>query len=454
MSLSHLSHPGPATPVRRSRTIAALLVGLSVGCGDSESRPPPLGSARPIRGCESFSYAPCDILTAACQREVFELVACVRGDTGVSDPPPVRQLDEASAIALIEEAGSTEAMTDGLEAMSEMMFDERAFTAEVRALELMGLLAPDLIEDTADVIEQSIAEVIAYYLVSTREIVIIDRGEAVDDLMANTVLAHEFVHALQDARHGLGAFDAAVDLDSDAILARSCLVEGEASLYQYLLGFAYQGADLERVSYSSFFDTLNAAGLEATQRAGSPALTASGIFPYTYGTAYVGKRWLTGGSAALDALYQSPPRTSWEVLGGVPDALGSASAFDMPPVAIEGYELVASDVVGAWVSVAMLAGLSSASPAALGLPELASRWRGDRYWVYATADEPADIAAVWAIEWADADAAERFSTLAASLASVGAVSRIDTSGASTRFVAVERAEDLEAWSARLAELTP
>jgi hypothetical protein len=61
---------------------------------------------------------------------------------------------------------------------------------------------------------------------------------------------------------------------------------------------------------------------------------------------------------------------------------------------------------------------------------------------------------LWAIDWADADAAARFSTLAAALAPEGAVLRIDTSGASTRLVAVERPEDLEAWRARLAELAP
>jgi hypothetical protein len=444
-----------ATWARRSPSVAAtLLIGLGAGCADSESRPPPLGGGRPIRGCESFSYEPCDILTADCQREVFELVACVRGDTGVSEPPPVRQLDEASAIAQIEETGPSETMVDGLEAMSEMMFDERAFAAEVRALELMGLLAPGLIADMGDVIEESIANVIAYYQVSTREIVIIDRGESVDNLFANEVLAHEFVHSLQDARHGLGAFGAVPDLDSDGILARASLVEGEASLYQYLLRFAYEGADLERVRYSSFFDSLSADGLDATQDAGSPALTASGIFPYTYGTAYAGKRWLEGGRAALDALYQTPPRTSWEVLGGAPDALRSIDAFDGAPAAIDGYALSASDVVGAWVSVAMLAGLSSANRITAELPGLASRWRGDRYWVYATADEPAEVAVVWAIEWADADAAARFSTLAAPLASDGAVSRIDTSEVSTRFVAVERPEDLEPWRARLAELGP
>jgi hypothetical protein len=436
--------------------VALLLFGLavSVGCGDPQDRSASAARGRPIRGCENFSYEPCDILTAGCQRELFELVACLRAEAGVSEPPPVRQLDEPSAIALIEETSASEPMTDGLEAMAEMAFDQRAFDAEVRALELIGLLAPDLIEDVGDVIEQNIANVIAYYLVSTREIVIIDRGNPVDDLEANMVLAHELVHALQDTRHDLSSFDADQALDSDGILARSSLVEGEASLYQYLLGFAYRGADLDRSSYRSFFASLSALALDETRVAGSPAITASSIFPYTYGTAYAGQRWLSGGPAALDALYQSPPRTSWEVLGGVPDEARAMLTFDAAPADLEGYALEATDVVGAWVTIAMLAGLDSANGAASELPDLARRWRADRYWVYATAEDPAAVAALWAIEWADAEAAARFSTLAASLSPAGAVLRIDTSGAATRIVAVERPDDLEAWRARLAELEP
>jgi hypothetical protein len=438
------------------RALALLLLGLggAPGCGDSD-RAPPLGSSTtPIAGCEDFSYRPCDILTESCQREVFALVACVRGGSAVSRPPPVRQLDEASAIALVAEASAMGSMTDGVDAMSAMTLDARAFRAEVRGLELLGLLEPGLITDVGDVLDQSVSSAIAYYLPSTREVVIIDRGDPIDDLEANTVLAHEFVHALQDAQHDLTTFGADLVFDSDGNLAISSLIEGEASLYQYLLGFAYQGTDVGRVNFSSFFASLTGLGLEVTLDAGSPALTAESIFPYTFGAAYAGRAWLSGGSRGLDDLYQAPPRTSWEVLRGESDTARSVSTFGTAPAALDGYTLEGQDVVGAWVSVAMLAGLASGSQLAGELPDLASRWQGDRYWIYDTADEPGAVAALWAIDWADADSAARFSTLAAALAPPGAVLRIDTAGVSTRLVAVERPEDLDAWRARLAELAP
>jgi hypothetical protein len=439
----------------RPRGVAALLLGLggALGWGDSE-RAPPLGSSKPIAGCEDFSYRTCDILTASCQREVFALVACVRGDSAARGPPPVRQLDEASAIALVADASAMGSMTDGVDAMSAMALDARAFRAEVRGLELMGLLEPGLIRDASDVLNQAVSSTIAYYLPSTREVVIIDRGDPIDDLDANTVLAHEFVHAQQDTQHDLTSFGADLVFDSDGNLALSSLIEGEASLYQYLLQFAYRGTDLRQVNFSAFFANLTGLGLEVTLEVGSPALTAESIFPYTFGAAYAGRAWVAGGSGALDAFYQAPPRTSWEILGGEANAARSVSTFDTAPAPLDGYTLVGQDVVGAWVSVAMLAGLASGNLSGGELPDLASRWQGDRYWVYDTADEPGAIATLWAIDWADAESAARFSTLAASLAPPGAVLRIDTAGASTRLVAVERPEDLDAWRARLGELAP
>jgi hypothetical protein len=438
-----------------------LVLSVLWGCGESRERPPLLGTGRSIPGCESFAYRPCDVLTADCQRELFGLAACIYGDDNPGQAPPVRQLDEASAVALISEAsGDMAGMTDGVDAMRDTASDEAAFRAEVRGLELIGLLDVGTIENPGDVVDATIEDLLAYYLVPTKEVVIIDRGDPVDDLDANGVLAHEFVHALQDRRNDLGTFGTEIELDSDGYLARSSLIEGEASVFQYVLLFAYQGRDVRGVNFDAFFDDLVGFGIDLTLEAGSPALTADSIFPYTFGTRYAGEHWVAGGGvarggaargrAALDALYAAPPRSSWEVLGG--DASVAVTAFAQAPAPLAGYVAVSDDVAGAWVSIAMLAGLEGASDVASELPELAGRWRGDHLWIYDSLD--AGVATLWAIEWASADAAARFAELGASLAPVGATLRIDTSGSSTRITAVERAEDLEAWQSRLGEVVP
>jgi hypothetical protein len=453
------SHPLTAAQPQLGRCtvlVAGMLAASALGCGDEE-RPPPLPFRQPIAGCEQFQYRVCDILTDSCQRELFGLAACLHGDSAVGEPPPVRLLDEASAIALVAESSTGAPMTDGLDVMGAMAAPERGFSAEVRGLELIGLLSPGLIEDESDVLEVTVSALIAYYLVPTREIVIIDRGEPVDDLAANSVLVHELIHALQDRRHDIASFDTGPELDSDGYLARASLIEGEASLYEYVMIFAYQGADVDTVNFPAFFADLSSFGLDLTADAGSPAVTARGIFPYTYGTRYAGQRWLAGGNGALDALYQSPPRTSWEVLGelGAEEQPVPTGAFATAPAALQGSTLVTEDVVGAWVTVAMLAGLAPDAGAdeLAELPELARKWRADRYWIY-DAEADGSVSVLWAIDWADADAAARFAALASGLSGDGAALRIDTAGASTRITAVERPEDLQAWPARFSEPLP
>jgi hypothetical protein len=424
---------------------------LAAGCGGGEDRPPPLGSIRPVRGCEAFSYRTCDILTDACQREIFGLMACLYGDDEAGDPPPVRLLDEASAIALIADSAEGMAMTEGLDAMQSAAQDERAFRAGVRGLELLGMLSPGLIEDESDVLDVTTSAALAFYLPTTKEIVIIDRGEPVADLDANAVLGHELVHALQDRRHDLGSFDAADAVaDSDRVLAVSSLIEGEATLYQYLFAYAYQGANLDRLNFDAFFSQLASFGSELTREQGSPAVTANSIFPYTYGTRYAGERWRSAGSAGVDAAYEHPPVTTLEVLRGGAVDPGELTLFDQPPAPLDGYEAVVDDAVGAWVTVAVLTGVGPGSER-LSLEDLASHWRGDRYWVYETVDEQGSVAALWAIDWDTPDAAAQFESVAAALAPEGALLHIDTSGASTRVTAVERTEDLETWRTRLME---
>jgi len=374
-------------------------------------------------------------------------MACLHGDPSESEPPPVRLLDEASALELV--SGNMTEMTDAVDPMQDMAGDERGFRAEVRALELLGMLSPGLIEAPADVAEVTVSNLLAYYYIPTREIVIIDRGDPVTDVDANAVLAHEFVHALQDRRYGLATFGGEVAGDADGSLAVGSLIEGEATLYQYLLTFAYRGVDFRYFNFPRFFNDLVLYGEDATLEAGSPAITASGIFPYTLGARYAGEIWLLGGADALEAQFQAPPSTSWEVIENRPPAT-NVERFEQNPVPLDGSTLLADDVAGAWVVAATL-GSAGVDVLEDSLSELAGHWRGDHYWVFTTADETPTVTALWAIEWSAPPNAERFAALAAALAPAGAALRLETEGTTTRITATERPEELDAWRERLAE---
>jgi hypothetical protein len=408
------------------------------GCsGDAHAPLLSDGHARPVAGCEQFSYRTCDIRQADCQRDLFGLVACLRGESAAAeDTPPVSLLGETEATAL--------AQVDADPAADD-------FSASVRGLELLGLIDPGLISVPSDVVDVTIQSVAAFYQPSSRAVVIIDRGDPLDDLDADATLAHEFVHALQDRRHDLGSFGADAANDSDRSLASTSVVEGEAVLYQLLLVLAYQGVNLKQANYTGLFQALVAQGEQLASSAGSPMVTASQIFPYTYGARYMGEHWLRGSYQALDQLYEQPPESSlqvmWEGAGDVP----ATTAFDVMPAPLDGYRFVADDVAGAWVVFSRLLDLSAGIDSTSTLRTLASHWRGDRFWVYQSDVAGSATAVVWWSDWSDAVSATQFAGLLRRFHPDPASLQVDTLGKRSRVVVSERAGDLAAWALRAAD---
>jgi hypothetical protein len=421
--------------------------GVLGGCAGDE-RAPPLrdGFAQPVEGCEDFSYRTCDVLEHDCQRELFQLVACMRGaEAGPAQLPPVRLLNESEATAAVRDA-ATESATPAVAG---------EFEAMARALELLGLLEPGLVNLESDVLEVTIQSVVAFYLPATTEVIIIDRGRPLTDLDANGVLAHEFVHALQDEQHDLRRFALESDQDSDSALAQSAVIEGEATLYQLLLSLAYSGKALDSVDYPTLFANLSGRGDRLTLADGSPMLTAPMIFPYTYGARYVGQHWLAGDQSALAQLFEQPPQSSLEVMWreGATE-LPALERFLVQPAPLSGYHFVADDVAGAWVLFSKLLDLAGDLAAAPRLRELALGWRGDRFWVYQSDDAQGAAAILWRIDWQDAQAALQFSELygAGGASPVGLSMVVD--GASTRVVIAEREPDLSGWVELAADSIP
>lgn len=425
-----------------------VLAPFALACGDGE-RPPPLSddpTPSSIPGCEGFSYRPCDILSSACQQEVFGLMACARNEAPADRQlPPVLMMTEDDAIAAVSAAA------EGLGAEE----PSETFGAEVRGLEMLGLIEAGLLEQQSDVISVTVESVVAFYLIPTREIVIIDRQNPLDDLDANATLAHELVHAMQDGRHGLAQFTSSHSPSSDASLAAASVIEGEATFYQLLMMFAYEGVDFDSVDYRVTLDNLAELGRGMTLEAGSPMITATGIFPYTQGARYTGAHWLRGQGPAVDALYAEPPGTSLEVMaGGWTDTPLAILDFETPPQPLAGHSAVSDDVAGAWVVFGVLGALSPELESASSLEALAKRWRGDRLWVYQSDDDAGSVAALWAIAWDDPDAASSAAERLSAWAPEGISIEVSVEGSLTRIAAVENGTDLSGWVNALAAARP
>jgi hypothetical protein len=431
----------PSPALLAALRLGALYLGsLAItGCGGDD----PAEQGRPIEGCEHFSYSACDIRTAKCQTDLFQLVGCLRGeDLASAGPPPVSLLSEADATAMVlEQSDPSVAAPDA------------DFSAKVRGLELLGLVDPGLIASQSDVVDVTIEAVAAFYQTTTRSVVIIDRGDPLDDSDADAVLAHEFVHAWQDRRHDLNSFGDEPDLDSDRSLALTSVVEGEAMVYQLLLMLAYRGVNLKQANYTGMWESLVTQGEQLASAEGSPMVTAPGIFPYTYGTRYMGEHWLDGSHEELDSIFEQPPASSLEVmLDSSGASLPAIETFDVMPSPLDGYRYVADDVAGAWVVFSRLLDLSS-SAYADSLRELSTHWRGDRFWVYQTEDDQRDTAVVWWMDWSDPISAVRAAEMIASAARPAAA-QVEVQGSRLRVVVSERGADLSGWTRRAAEGAP
>ncbi|HEY1956340.1 MAG TPA: hypothetical protein VGH28_12025 [Polyangiaceae bacterium] len=207
-----------------------------------------------------------------------------------------------------------------------------------------------------------------------------ERGEMLlpEDLPRHelaTSLAHEAVHALQDQHFGLEAFERYEPGASDAMLARSCLAEGDATSATEEAPADSDGSYIEREIAA----------------------------PYVAGTAFVRALRERGGWAEVDRAWTRGGLTTEQVLHPEKWASGER-AIDVvaPTFAALGSGFVASgaDTHG---ELELRLVLESAMPRARAA-EVASGWGGDRSML---ARSGANSALAWRIRWDDDASARR-----------------------------------------------
>jgi hypothetical protein len=419
----------PVTANSRAACVLGFLLCGASACSAEDDRPPPLqdfGDAEPIAGCERFSYEPCDITSAACQEEIFGLVRCVAGEPPAPAVlPPVSLLSREEAYVRLLGSDAADMPTNA------------AFTASLRALEGLGLLEPGLASDEQTFVAASLDGVLAVYLDDSKEIIVLDDGAPADDEDANMILAHELVHAIQDQKHDLPSLQAQAPQTFDGSLALAGLIEGEATVYQTLLAFAYNGlssGDADFTSLQSFADQLSI-------QLGSPALLARNLFPYTYGATFAGAIWRRGGARALDATYGSPPA---DTLAIVSQEGATRSSIPQLAAPLAGYSLLEEDAFGAWVVAATAAASLLPAPGDFDVARLARAWRGDHYAAYQK-DDGATLVVEWMVRWEDADAAGRFASYYEDWSPPWGRLRVRAAGDTAHVVLANGIADADAW---------
>lgn len=214
--------------------------------------------------------------------------------------------------------------------------------------------------------------------------------------------AHEFTHALQDQRFGLKAFVGDATDQSDRALARSAVVEGDATLLMTFWAQRYLTPQ-QLAEVGSAADPASQAILDKM-----PAILKDPLlFPYTSGlttafTAYQNG----GGNAGIDKLFANPPASTEQVLHPEKLAAGEkpvpvAFPDDLAARLGSGWKVALQDTLGE-----LLLEIVLRDGGASGTGDAAAGWGGDRVALLEGPD--GKVAVVLDTTWDTVDDAAQF----------------------------------------------
>jgi len=366
--------------------------------------------------CLDLGGPSCDVLESSCQARIFAAAQCVRGTEGTL--PEVRVLTEEEYRAENEPDAGEVGWRDqdggvgrdgGLEQDAGADADlSEGVSAYYRGLSLLGLykeMPPvDFYDNLAGV-----------YVSEKRDVTLIDRGQRQDSSSAQITLAHEFVHALQDQQVGLAELWRASGRSTDASLARGCLVEGEAKLYEELAWVLLQGLSVDFDYWDQALDWSAKGGRDQVGADSSP-INQLWLLRYATGARFLRDAWLSGGNAAVRRIFDAPPNSTLFWMLGYEDSqtrtepllVGLTCVNAQAPA---GFAQVNWDTLGAFSLYAFLSrniAESGPSPNTQAW-ELAKTWRQDEFAVFT--NDAQGLAVSWRLRFVDANAATAIETL-------------------------------------------
>jgi len=367
------------------KQLCLLLVSLAVGCGSSDADAP-LGPPvlHGVPGCESIDPKRCDVRLPDCQQRLLSMAACLRGESAL-EPPAIQVLSEADyASSLARELGA-----QVQDPNSELI--EAGFS-------LLGLIEHGALSTQARA-EDYAKFAAGIYRNDTKDILIIDHGEAFDAEAVSPTLVHEFVHALQDRDLGLSAFKAQAN-SVDESWAYSAMIEGEATLHETRYGAAMLGLDSTEVDWNAHFQNALAHDEQSLLEEASPYRASYKYFPYEWGARYMYFTWLAGGTDAIFSRFSLPPELTHTLLASTMGAVDSDIEPNSPVLAAPPPEWtqILQTTLGAWGTYLAFEKTATTLDS---VRALALAWRGDTLGIYASPETPARSAVLWRLDFAD-----------------------------------------------------
>jgi len=283
------------------------------------------------------------------------------------------------------------------------LFDEQ-YPPEERERDNISLRALGLLEPDQDIAELQLEllgdQVLGFYDDTEKRMVVV--SDAGLDIEARITYAHEYTHALQDAAFGLDSLETDAVGEDDRGLARTSLIEGDATvtMLSWMLQHLSQDEILEYFGSAEMPDTTGI----------PPWMVAQLAFPYE-----AGLNWTTGLAGGdptnpdfteIDAAYRDPPSSTEQIIDldkwESREAPVDVAVPDLAAALGDGWEEVDATPIGQ-ASINIM--LEYFGFAAADADEAAVGWGGDRA-VIATGPDDA-FAVAWRLAWdSPADGAE------------------------------------------------
>ena len=231
------------------------------------------------------------------------------------------------------------------------------------------------------------------------------------DIMQTTVAVHELTHALQDQYFNLDKFIFDKQDNSDEALARSALVEGDATavMLDYARELSGQGSISEESNVEAFMlQTVLSVSLIAANANVPKSLQSMLVFPYTSGLRFVHRLLQDGGYKRIDRAFKSPPRSTEEILHPEKYFKYNKDFIDVSEDDVKderlgsGYELEYSDILGEFGISAML---STCIKDGDTVSKASEGWGGDRV---AVLRKDTKKSVVWRTHWDSSKDADEF----------------------------------------------
>ncbi len=341
------SSPTSASSSSAAAGSPAPVASAAVNCADTTAAP-------------SFSPTPIgpDDPKAALLARIEGAVQTIRGITATRDVPR-NTLDQVGLCAFLRQSMNRDNPPE-------------LVAATGRLYQQLGLLGSDQSLETL-YLNLLGSQVVGFYDQQSKEMYVLSSTGAIGPTEQITY-AHEFDHALQDQKFNLGTIVGTAKDQGDRTLARTALVEGDATLLMSL--WAQRNltpAQLVQIAGSA--DPASQAALDAAP----PILRETLLWPYTQGLSLaLGAYQPSASFAGVDALWKNPPDTTEQLLH--PDKLASRE----PAVAVvfpgdlatrlgAGWKVSAQDTLGELqLNILMRTGNPNAGT------DPAAGWGGDR----------------------------------------------------------------------------